>query len=39
MDLKEPGYEACAGFAWLMIGTGYEHGNNPSGSIKCRGFL
>jgi hypothetical protein len=30
------------GFIWLRIGTvasSCEHGNEPSGSIKCGGFL
>jgi hypothetical protein len=30
------------GLSWLWIGTGRgtcEYGNEPSGSIKCRGFL
>ena len=42
MDLKEVGYGVWTGSIWLRIGTGgrlYEHGNEPSGSIKCGEFL
>jgi hypothetical protein len=38
MDLREIGRMVLIGFTWLRIGSvegSYEHGNEPSGSIKC----
>jgi hypothetical protein len=41
--LEKYGGKAWAGFMFLRIGTSGElffyHGNEPSVSIKCRGFL
>jgi hypothetical protein len=37
MDLREKGIDGRTGFSWLRIGSSagsYEHGNEPSGSIK-----
>jgi hypothetical protein len=40
--LKEYSERVCIGFIWFRIGQvgGWgEHGNEPSGSVKCRLFL
>jgi hypothetical protein len=42
MDLQEMGWRAWTGLVWFGIGTGggaFEHGNEPSGSIKCGEFV
>jgi hypothetical protein len=42
MDLGETGFGDVIGFIWLRIETGgssCEHGDEPSGSIKCGEFL
>jgi hypothetical protein len=42
MDLTETGLGMWIGFIGLRIGTmvgSCEHGNEPSGSIKCGEFL
>jgi hypothetical protein len=41
VNLKELGWELWAGCIWLRAGTNggcYEHGNEPSGSIKIGEF-
>jgi hypothetical protein len=36
MNIREIEWYGMVGLIWLMIGTsGSEHGNEPSGSIKC----
>jgi hypothetical protein len=34
-DLKETGWVAVDGFIWFRIREVAEHGNRPSGSMKC----